>query len=190
MRRRLIWIIGAGVLAVIAAVLIVVFLVLPGGEPSANAAILERMENRADADTPRILNGQEWGDGRLILAAYRTGEDLTLALGFVVSDGSGWRLAGYTEEGVKSNDVGVGSLLVASSEGGPGQPPWSVAAGHLVDTRVKRVEIRWASGDVSAAPRRKNSYLVVQRGTTTPLQARYLGDDGIEIAKVPIEGSS
>lgn len=189
MRRRLIWIIGAGVLAVLAAVLVIVFLVLPGGAPTANAAILERLETRADADTPRVLNSQAWGDGRLILAAYRTGRELTLALGFVVEDGGSWRLAGYTEENVNSNDVGVGSLLVASSEGGTGQPPWSVAAGHLVDRRVRSVEIRWASGDVSAAPRRRNSYLVIQRGTTTPLQARYLGEEGIEIAKVPIEGS-
>ena len=189
MRRRLIWIIGAGVLAALAAALVIVFLVLPGGEPTANAAILERLENRADADTPRVLNSQEWGDGRLIVAAYKTGKELTLALGFVVEEGGGWRLAGYTEENVSSNDVGVGSLLVASSEGGPGQPPWSVAAGHLVDKRVKSVEIRWASGDVSASPRRSNSYLVVQRGTTTPLEARYLGDEGVEIAKVPIEGS-
>ncbi|MGH2670542.1 MAG: hypothetical protein ACRDH5_15750, partial [bacterium] len=126
MRRRLIWIIGAGVLAVIAAVLVVVFLVLPNGASSANAAILERLETRADAETPRVLNNQDWGDGRLVLAAYRTGKELTLALGFVIEEGGGWQLAGYTEENVKSNDVGVGSLLVASSEGGPGQPPWSV----------------------------------------------------------------
>jgi len=189
MRRRLIWIIGAGLLVAVAAALVAVFVVLPGGAASADAAIIERMEDRADADTPRVLYNEKWGDGRLVLAAYRRGEELRLALGFVIEQSKGWRLAGYTEETVKSDDVGVGSLLVASSEGGTGQPPWSVAAGHLVDKRVKRVEVRWASGEVSAGPRRKNSYLVIQEGTTTPLEARYVAEDGTEIAKVPIESS-
>lgn len=169
--------------------MVVVFVAIPGGAPSANQAILERLEERGDPDTPRVLVNHGWGEGRLILGAYRRGEDLRLALGFVIERGRGWQLAGYTEETVTSRDVGVGSLLVASSEGGDGQPPWSVAAGHLVDQRVQEVEISWASGDVSSSSRKNNAYLVIQEGTTVPLEARYLSGDGVEIAKVPIEGS-
>ncbi len=190
MRRRLLWIIGAGILPLLAVVLVVVFVVLPGGAESPNEAILERVNENADPGTPKVLVGREWGEGRLVVASFENGDDHRLALGFVIERGRGWRLAAYTEETVDRKDVVVGSLLVASSEGGAGQPPWSAAAGELRGTNIARVEIRWASGATSSATVRDNAYLVIQEGTTTPLEARYLTGDGTEIAKVPIEGSS
>jgi hypothetical protein len=181
----MLWIVGAGI-PVLAVVLVVVFLVLPTGSDSASAAILERVNESADAGTARVLISRDWGEGKILLASFEQGEDGQLALGFAVERGRGWRLTAYTEERAERKDVVVGSLLVASSEGGAGQPPWSAAAGELRGTNIHRVVIRWASGETSSAFAKNNAYLVLQEGTTTPLEARYLAKDGNEIAKVPI----
>ncbi|HYZ92496.1 MAG TPA: hypothetical protein VFA34_08890 [Actinomycetota bacterium] len=186
MRRRMLWIVGAVLLPLLAVLLLLVFFVLPGGSDSASAAILDRVTQTADNDTAKLLIDREWGDGRLLLASFEKGAESRLALGFAIERGRGWRLAAYTEERAERRDVVVGSLLVASSEGGTGQPPWSAAAGELRGTNIHRVIIRWASGETSSAFAKDNAYLVVQRGTTTPLEARYLAKDGNEIAKVPI----
>lgn len=171
----------------LAVVLVVVFVVLPGGADTPHAAILDRVHETATPGTSKVLISREWGEGRLVLASFENGNDHRLALGFVVERGRGWRLAAYTDEKADRKDVVVGSLLVASSEGGTGQPPWSAAAGELRGTNIARVEIRWASGATSSAETKGNAYLVIQQGTTTPLEARYFGEDGTEIAKVPIE---
>ena len=171
----------------LAVVLVVVFVVLPSGADTAHAAILERVNETATPGTAKLLVSREWGEGRLVLVSFERGNDHRLALGFVIERGRGWRLAAYTDEKADRKDVVVGSLLIASSEGGTGQPPWSAAAGELRGTTIGRVEIRWASGAKSSAEAQDNAYLVIQQGTTTPLEARYFASDGSEIAKVPIE---
>lgn len=186
-QRRVMWTVAGVAAAIVAVALVVVVFLRPGGADSPNEAIADRIGERADS-APKILVNREWGEGRLVLASYESGDEHRLALAFAIQQ-SGWRLAAYTEETVGSDDVGVGSLLVTSHEGGTGQPAWSAAAGELSDDRIERVEIRWASGSVTSAPRTNGAYLVLSPGTTTPLEARYLGRAGIEIAKVPIEGS-
>lgn len=186
-QRRFLAMIAGVAVAIAAVALVVVLFLRPGGADSPSEALADRIGERAD-EAPRILVNREWGEGRLVLASYDTGDDHQLALAFAIQQ-TGWRLAAYTEESVKPDDVGVGSLLVTSHEGGTGQPAWSVAAGELSDDRIERVEIRWASGSVTSAPRTNDAYLVLSPGTTTPLEARYLGRAGIEIARVPIEGS-
>lgn len=183
------WIIGAGVLPILVVTLVVVLLVLPTGAASAKDAILERVQEKADPSSAKVLISRRWGDGRLVLASYESGKDHKLALGFTIKQARGWRVAAYTDETVEKTDVVVGSLLIASSEGGAGQPPWSAAAGELRGHGIAQVEVRWASGDVTSGTRRNDAYLVVQEGTTTPLEARYLGEEGAEVAKIPIEGS-
>ncbi len=189
MRRKQVWIIGGGVLVAAAIALAVILLFLPGGASSPSAAILERIGDNG-AGEAKVLVDREWGEGRFVLASYGGSGEHRLALAFAIEQGGGWRLAAYTEETVSAKDVVVASLLVASSEGGAGQPPWSAAAGEISDDRIVRVEVHWASGSVTSAPRTKGGYLVLDEGTTTPLEARYLAKDGTEIAKVPIEGSS
>jgi hypothetical protein len=189
MRRKLVMFIGAGIVLLTAAALVVVFVLLRSGAPSAEQAMLQRVRGSADPGSAKILVNRAWGDGRLVLTRYDQGTQHRLALGFTIERSRGWRLAAYTEETVEPTDVVVGSLLVASSEGGEGQPPWSAAAGQIKDNRIVRVEIRWASGDVTSAQRRNGAYLVLLEGTTTPLEARYLAKDGTEVAKVPIEGA-
>jgi hypothetical protein len=186
MRRTHVLLIGGAVAFIAALALLVVLIVRTGAAPTANAAVLERIEKKADPRSARILVNRSWGEGRFVLARYQQGPKRRLALGFVLEQGGGWRLTAYTEKTVKLDDVGVASLLVASSEGGPGQPAWSAAAGEF-GKGGSRVEIRWASGDVAAAARINSAYLVLQAGTTTPLEARYLAEDGREIARVPID---
>lgn len=186
-RRTIYLLTGATVVAVVAVVVGVVLLLSPRGAPSPEAALIERVGE--PAEDRRVIANRRWGDGRLILLAYDRGNAHRLALGYAGRRGDDWHLVAFTEETVKSNDVVVASLLLASSEGSEGQPPWSAAAGELSDERIEKVEIRWASGDVTSAERSNGGYLVLQQGTTTPLEARYLSGDGVEIAKVPIEGS-
>jgi hypothetical protein len=188
MGGRPLWLAAAGVLALGIIVLAAVMVVTDGGAPSAEAAVLDRVRANAEG-TGKILATQPWGEGKLVLAGYQRGQERRLAIAFADRRGNGWMVAVYTEETVKLTDVGVGSLLVASFEGGKGQPPWSVAAGELADQRIARVEVKWASGQTSTAVRRGNAYLAVQEGTTTPLEARYLAKDGTEIAPVPVESS-
>lgn len=180
---------GAGVLALLIAILAVILLATDGGAVSAEEAVLQRIRPNADVGTAQVLATQSWGEGKLVLAGYRHGPQRRLAIAFAGKQGDGWTVAVYTEKTVRLTDVGVGSLLVASFEGGEGQPAWSVAAGELADPRIARVEIKWASGQTSSALRKRNAYLAVQEGTTTPLEARYLAKDGTEIAPVPVEGS-
>lgn len=188
MRRSFLWIIGAGIVLLAAAVLVVLFVLRPAGASSANAAILGRINEQSDVENARVLVTRGWDEGRFVLAAYDKGDVHRLALGFAMEQRRGWHLTAYTEETVTGNDIrGIGSLLVASSDGGPGQPPWSAAAGQIAENSVVRVEIRWASGDSATATRVNGAYLVLQEGTTTPLEARYLTKEGAERAKVPIE---
>ena len=169
--------VGAGVL----------FVALPPGADSASAAAVEHVEERSDRGSAKVLTQQDWGEGQLVLVAYERRGVKRLALAFASDELRGWRVTSYTEETAEPDDVVVGSLLIASSDGGDGQPAWSAAVGQLIDDRIDRVEIKWASGESSLAPRVSDAYLVVQKGKTTAREARYLAKDGAEIAKVPVE---
>lgn len=183
-QRRVLLTVAGVVVAIAAAAVVVLLFVRPGGADTPNEAVIDRIGERAD-EAPTILVNRDWGEGRLVLTSYDSGDEHRLALAFALRQ-NGWRLAAYTEETVELDDVGVGSLLVTSHEGGAGQPAWSAAAGELRDERIERVEIRWASGAVTSAPRTNDAYLVLSPGTTTPLEARFLGRGGTEIARVPI----
>jgi hypothetical protein len=187
MRRRLWWIVGAAVVVLAAVSFLTAIVFLASGASSADAAMLDRVGERADVGHPKVHLSRKWGEGRFVVASYSSVEGRRLALGFVLEQRRGWRVIAYTEEAARDKDVGVGSLLVASSDGGTGQPPWSAAAGVISDNDVIKVEIRWASGEVTSAIRHNGAYLVLERGTTTPLEARFLAKDGSEVAKVPIE---
>jgi len=187
MRRRLVWIIGAGIVVLAAVFVFVALVVVSSGAPTADAAMLEKVRERSEDADVKVVASRRWGEGRFIVATYPTENGSRVALGFALEQRRGWRITAYTEETAQPKDVGVGSLLVASSDGGTGQPPWSVATGILSDGNIARVEIRWASGEVTAARQRDSAYLVIESGTTTPLEARFLAKDGSEIAKVPID---
>lgn len=186
-RSRLLLIIGTvvAVLTIVAAAAL--FVVIPPGEGSPQAAALEHVADRGDRDSAKVLTQQDWGKGQLVLVGYENRGAKRLGLAFADEQTRGWRVSSYTEETVEPDDVVVGSLLIASSEGGSGQPAWSAAVGELLDKRIDRVEIRWASGESSFGPRVGDAYLVVEKGTTTALEARYLAKDGTEVAKVPVE---
>jgi hypothetical protein len=185
-RKRILLIVGT-VAALIGLAAVVLFVVAPAGAGSAEAAAISHVEDRGDSGTPKLLTQRDWGEGQLVLVSYEKGGVKRLGLAFAANKFRGWHVDAYTEETVEPDDVVVGSLLIASSDGGTGQPPWSAAVGELIDSRVDRVEVTWATGDEPAfAPRVNDAYLVVQQGTTTATEARYLSEDGAEIAKVPI----
>lgn len=184
MRRWLPWTGGTAAIIGIAAVLLLV--VFPGGAGTATDALIEHVADEADPGSAEVLASQDWGDGHLVLVAFNRSGERVLGLGFVSRDLRGWRVSAYTQEAVEPDDVVVGSLLVASSEGGSGQPPWSAAVGELLDGRVDRVEIAWESGQSTIGPRVGNAYLVTHEGETTATEALYLSEEGTEIARVPV----
>jgi hypothetical protein len=185
MRRKwLPWTGGTAAIIIAGAVLLLV--VFPGGASTANNALLEHVAGEADAGTATVLVSQDWGDGHLVLVGFERVGERVLGFGFAARDLRGWRVAAYTAEVVEPDDVVVGSLLVASSEGGTGQPPWSAAAGELIDDRVDRVEVTWEDGESTTGLRIGNAYLVAHEGTTTAVEATYLAEDGTEIATVPV----
>ena len=47
-------------------------------------------------------------------------------------------------------------------------------------------EITWANGTRSIGARTGDAYLVVEQAKTRAVEARYLDEDGTEIAKVPV----
>lgn len=171
---------------VIASVLVLLLVVAPAGANSASDAALEHVGGRSDRDSAHVLANQDWGDGQLVLVGYDRRGVRRLGLAFASEALRGWRIDSYTEEPVEPDDVVVGSLLVASSSGGSGQPAWSAAVGELLDKRVDRVEIEWRDGDETIAPRTGDAFLVVRSGQTRARKARFLSDAGAEIATVPI----
>jgi hypothetical protein len=187
MSRKPILVAGAAIAVLVAAAVVFLFVIAPAGSDTAQAATLDYVSDRADDGTAKVLTQQDWGDGQLVLVAYDRRGVRRLGLTFAAEQMRGWRVRSYTEESVEPDDVVVGSLLIASSEGGDGQPAWSAAVGELTDSRIDRVEIQWGNGDKSLGPRVDAAYLVVQRGSTTAKQARYLTEGGAEIAAVPID---
>jgi hypothetical protein len=186
MRRRVLFV---GSAVIFLALLAGVFLVVaPAGSGSAQGAALHHVRDRADRGTATVLASRAWGDGRLVLVGYQMRGVRRLGLAFAAKQIRGWRVSSYTEKAVEPDDVVVGSLLVAMSGGGKGQPPWSAAVGELIDSRIARVQIHWASGATSTAPRTDDAYIVVERDITEALEARYLSRSGSEIARVPVAG--
>jgi hypothetical protein len=182
MSRKVLLIVTAAVIAVIAAG--AVFFVLGRGSGDAEEAVVEHVEERGSG--ARVLAQQDWGDGQLVLVGYDRRGVRRLGLAFAAKGLLGWKVGSYTEETVEPDDVVVGSLLIASSEGGDGQPAWTAAVGELTDTRIERVEVTWASGK-SVGPRNGEAYMVVERGNTTATEVRYLAENGQEIARVPVD---
>lgn len=184
-RRTVLSVVSVGAV-VIAIVLVLLFVVAPAGGDSASGAALEHVADRSDRDSAQVLANQDWGEGQLILVGYDRRGVRRLGLAFASEALRGWRIDSYTEEPVEPDDVVVGSLLVASSRGGSGQPAWSAAVGELLDKRVDRVQIEWRDGDKTIAPRTGNAFLVVRSGQTRARKARFLSEGGAEIASVPI----
>lgn len=187
MSRRTLFLIGGTAAALLAAAAVWFFVISPSGGASPQEAVVGHVADRSDAGTGEVLTQQDWGDGQLVLVGYESRGVERLGLAFVSESLFGWRVGAYTEETVEPDDVGVGSMLIASSEGGSGQPAWTAAVGKLTDPRVERVEVTWASSDTSIGPRTNDSYLVVQPGATTATEARFLAEGGTEIARFPIE---
>jgi hypothetical protein len=185
MRRRVV--VGAltAVLAIVAAAVVYLFVLAPAGANSAEAAVGQRIGSHADANSTRVLVKRKWGDGELVLAGFAHRAERRLALAFVI-ERRGWHVSAYTERTAQVSDVVVGSLLIARSTGGSGQPAWSAAVGELNDPRVRTVEVSWSSGDPSSGQRENDAYLVVRRGRAEARQARYLDAERVEIARVPI----
>lgn len=180
-------VIGLSAVTVVAvAALIFLFLIAPSGGSSASDAAIDHVRTRADRGTVQVLARRDHGDGELVLVGYDRQGVRRLGLAFTSKQLRGWRIQSYTEEPVEPDDVVVGSLLVASSPGGAGQPAWSAAVGELLDRRIDRVQITWANGTKTVGERTGNAYLVVEGARTRAVEARYLDEDGTEIAKVPV----
>jgi hypothetical protein len=176
--------ISLSVLIFIAAVLL--FVVFPAGQSTAVAAATTKLGSLADAGTVRVRITQKWGNGELVLIRFDEKGVRMLRLVYATHGARGWRAAGTTEQRADITDVAVGSLLVARSPGGKGQPPWSVAAGELGDPRIRGIQVRWSSGATTTGPRQNDSYLVVKQGTLNVASVRYVSKDGTEIATVPV----
>ena len=170
------------ILVVVAVVLL--FVVFPSGQSTAVAAATSKV--KADAGTVRVLVTQKWGDGEFVLARFDSSGKRMLRLVFATKGARGWRAAGSTQQRADITDVAVGSLLVARSKGGKGQPAWSIAAGELGDPRIRSVQVRWSSGQTTTRARQNDSYLIVERGTMGASSVRYASKDGTEIATVPV----
>jgi hypothetical protein len=186
MSRRTLLTVGSVVASLAALAAVLLFIVAPSGGATADRAALDHVGGRADRGSAKVLARQDHGDGELVLVGYDRRGVRRLGLAFAAKQLRGWRVQSYTEEPVEPDDVVVGSLLVATSRGGSGQPAWSAAVGELLDRRIDRVQIKWANGDKSIAARTGDAYLVVERGTTRAVEARFLDKDGTEIANVPV----
>lgn len=159
----------------------------PAGLPDPEAVALNAASADARPGSTEILIRDDWGDGRLLVLGFEGPEGARhLAIAFVIDHGRGWRLGGYTEQRAEADDVRVGSLLVASAEGGKGQPAWTAAFGELSDDRITRVEVAWTGGTTTSATLRGRAYLALRPDETTVETVRYLGEDGAEIATVPV----
>ena len=175
---------GISLFVLILVVALLLFVVFPSGRSTAVAAATSKLT--ADSGTVRVLITQKWGNGELVLIRFDKKGDRMLRLVYATHGKRGWRAAGTTDQRADITDVAVGSLLVARSAGGKGQPPWSVAAGELGDPRIQGTQVRWSSGSTTTGARQDDSYLVVRQGTFNVVSVRYASKDGTEIATVPV----
>lgn len=164
-----------------------VILGAPAGLPDPEAVAVNAAADDARPGSAEILLGEDWGDGRLLALRFEgSDDDRRLGIAFAIDHGRGWRLGGYTQQRAELSDVGVGSLLVATSDGGEGQPPWTAAFGELSDDRVARVEVAWTGGTTTTATLRGRAYLALRPDETTVDTVRYLAEDSSVIATVPV----
>ena len=184
--------VGALIVAVVVvSVAATVIVTRPVGTRDAEAAVIGELEDRAASGTTEIVDQRAWGQGRLVVGGWLdTSGARYLGLTFVIDRGRGWIVAGSTSDEVTSGDVGVGSLLVASSPGGAGQPAWSAAYGELSDDRVERVEVTWADDTMTSDDRSGDGYLIARTGVVDAREVRYLDAEGAEVARVPVPDSA
>ena len=187
---RRVQLIVAGVV-VLALVAIGLLVFRPSGADEPAEAAFERVADEAEEAEPVLILEREWGEGRLVLVGYNaTDPDDTermLGLAFAIDRGRGWRVAGWTSQASDLEDVKVGSLLVANSTGGAGQPPWVAVFGELGDDRIVQVEVEWSEGEPTAAQREGDAYFVVRPDGVEPTFVRYLDAEDEELAKVPAQ---
>lgn len=183
--KRFWWVGAIVVVVVLAAAITAFFVVFPAGADDPETALLTHIEHMTKDDATMLVR-QPWGEGELLLVRYVAQGERRLGLGFAIERMRGWRVAAYTEQIATTDDVGVGSLLIASHEGGDGQPAWSTVVGELSDQRVSRVEVTWADGATSTVDATSHAYIAVTPGVTEALEAVYLAEDGTEIARVPV----
>lgn len=183
-RRLAIW--TAVVVIALVAVGAVLFVLFPAGQDTAVDAALAEVRSREGARDAAVLAERAWGEGTLVLVGSGGRTDRRLALVFAIERSRGYRAASYTSERADTSDVKVGSLLLATSAGGSGQPAWSAAYGELADDRITRTEIVWRDDGKTSADREGLAYLVVREGEVEAATARYLDEDGTEIAAVPV----
>lgn len=160
----------------------------PPGKPTPARAVMADLDDGIASDTARIVADQLWGEGRLLLVCFDdAAERRFLSLAFTIDKGRGWRVAGSRTNEVDLTDVAVGALLVGSSDGGPGQPPWSAVYGKVGDDRIVSVEVEWEDGERTGqqlTPER--AYLLVREDAHRAVSVRYLDGEGTEIALVPV----
>lgn len=176
------------VVALVAIAAVLLFVVFPAGASTAVAAATSDLNSKADDGTVRVLITQKWGNGELVLIRFDRRGERMLRLTFASKGTRGWRAAGSTDQRADLTDVAVGSMLVARSQGGKGQPPWSAVAGELGDRRIQRIEVAWTQGPRTTDARQNDSYLVVQRGVLDASSVRFVASEGAEIATVPVAG--
>ncbi len=176
----------AAALIGLAAALVAV--VQPPGKSTPALAVMADLEDRVAADSARIVADQVWGEGRLLLVSFDdAAERRFLSLAFAIDMGRGWRVAGSRTNEVDLTDVAVGALLVGSSVGGPGQPPWSAVYGKVGDDRIVAVEVEWEDGERTGMEiTGEAAYLLVREGSHRAVNVRYSDQEGAEIALVPV----
>lgn len=166
---------------------IVVIAVRPYGDADGKTAAVNASLNAGES-MPTVLIDKPWGDGLLVLVA--SGDAVRtrrLSLSFVIDDGRGWRVVKRAVQTADRSDVSVGSLLLATSTGGPGQPAWSAAFGELGVDGIQSVEITWNDATSTRDVRVGGSYLVVRTGAHSGISVRYLDAAGGELAVVPVD---
>lgn len=166
-----------------------VLVLRPSGADEAVAAAFARVADEDEEAEPELLLEREWGEGRFVLLGYDA-DERTLGLAFAIDRGRGWRIAGWTSQPSDLEDVSVGSMLIASSSGGDGQPPWVAVFGELGDDRIVRVEVEWSEGEPTAADREGDAYFVVRPDGVEPTFVRYLDADDEEVAKVSAQAAA
>ena len=175
---------GISLTVLVAVIALLLFVVFPSGQNTAVAAATSKL--RADTGTVRVLVSQRWGGGELVLVRFDRAGKRMLRLVYAAHGTRGWRATGTTTQRADITDVAVGSLLVARSSGGSGQPAWSVAAGELGDPRIEAIQVKWTTGQTTTGRRENDSYLVIERGTMQVASVRFTSKDGSEIATVPV----
>lgn len=187
------WPVAAAV--VLTGVAVFVLIGKPAGRNTPELAALAAVQDEARPGTFEVILTRAWGQGRFVMLSFDTAQGGHLALVFTIDQGRGWRAARLSAQRAETSDVkghagDVGSLLVADSVGGKGQPAWSAVFGRLADDRVTRVDVRWRGGEITGADRTSGAYLVLRQGRIDPELVRFASADGETIAEVDVDPST